>query len=142
MTKMMFGHDRHALVDCILWRYVDYRAGHDLMDLSLFRGATPEDHFAGIVAFGKDSDELILRHNEQCSYTLYRHFLDGFVNGVVGCQGEDSVVRLALKQHFYRVSTLHGAASLVEKIRCKLEPVVLTKKYCVPKSQAGSRHTT
>ena len=51
-------HDGHAFVDGVLRSHEDDRAGHDLRDRCVFRGATLEDDFAGIVALGNYADQL------------------------------------------------------------------------------------
>jgi hypothetical protein len=66
-----------------------------------------ENDLARIVSFGEDADQFASREYEQGAYRFVRHFLDGFVYGLLGSYGQDSIPRLALENSFDGVSQFH-----------------------------------
>ena len=75
----------------------DDRAGHDLADQSLFRRVPLQDHFARIVALGKNADQFAFREHQQGADSLLRHLLNGFVDGLIGRYRKDSMAGFFLQ---------------------------------------------
>ena len=77
MPQMFIGHQRHAVFNGVVATDVEDVAGHQLADGCGFGGAAQQDDFAGIISFGKNSDNSVvysdhhgsdigLRHQFQC----------------------------------------------------------------------------